>query len=70
MQGPRNEFELTGAINWWLVNCGQGKRHFYCKILRMRKKSAKVLKKSTKNKFNFCENQHKLVSADNHNTNH
>ena len=30
----------------------------------------KVLKTSTKIKFTFCENQHKLVSADNHNSNH
>ena len=27
-QGPRSEFQLTGAKNWWLVNGGQTKETF------------------------------------------
>ena len=53
MQGPRSEFQLTGAKNWWLLNSGQTKEifwsyklHFHNKFLRMkdkvRKKSEKV----------------------------
>ena len=46
IQGPRNDFELTGAKNWWLVNSGQEKEtfwsHLHYKLLRRRTKSAKV----------------------------
>ena len=28
-QGPRSEFQLTGAKNWWLVNGGQTKETFW-----------------------------------------
>ena len=49
IQGPRSEFELTGAKNWWIVKSWQGtetfwsyKLQFQNKLSRMRIKAAKI----------------------------